>query len=140
MPVMLPLPNASLTSYLPSLFASRSATAPPPVGGVPRPPVVCSATYRSPLGATVMCRAGPRFSATTSAQNPAGSLMPPLSGSHAGDCVLTETDSTAAAPIVAAAAAKRFVKETIGHLFLFKVQSSGLQAQGSGLRAQSRPK
>src|SRR5436190_15468097 len=41
-------------------------------------------TNRSPLGATVRCRAGPRLSATTAAQKPAGSVSPPLSASHPG--------------------------------------------------------
>src|SRR5947199_3360278 len=42
------------------------------------------ATNRSPLDATVRCRAGPSLSATTAAQKPGGSVRPPLSGSHAG--------------------------------------------------------
>src|SRR6266508_4626105 len=52
------------------------------------PPFACalplSATYRSPRSLTVRWRARPRLSATTNAQNPSGTVMPPLSGSHDG--------------------------------------------------------
>src|SRR5437773_4108545 len=80
MPVALPWPNCSLVSSLPSPSLSRNATMPPPAP--PRPARV--ETNTSPFGATTRCRAAPTFSATTAAQNPCGSLMPPLSGSHAG--------------------------------------------------------
>src|SRR6187200_362132 len=54
-----------------------------------------------------MCRAAPRFSATTKAQNPGGSVMPPLSGSHIGRvCALipaTRNPSAATAPAMVTA-------------------------------------
>src|SRR6187399_987636 len=105
MPVVLPEPKRSTTSNLPSLLASRNATAPPPVCGWPRPPLVINATYRSPLAATAMCRAAPRLSATTSAQNPAGSVMPPLPGSQAGNPWACTVYTSADAISVTAAAA-----------------------------------
>src|SRR4029453_18251116 len=81
MPVVLSLPNVSLISKRPSPSASRSATTPPPVGGLP---AVRSATYTSPFGAATRCRAGPSPSAPSEAQKPDGSERPALSGSHAG--------------------------------------------------------
>ena len=46
------------------------------------PGLLSIATYRSPLGRTAMCRARPTFFTTASAQKPAGSVNPALSGSH----------------------------------------------------------
>jgi thermostable 8-oxoguanine DNA glycosylase len=62
--------------------------------------------------------------------------MPPLSGSQLGACVLTDTVSAATAAIVAAETAKRFVRETIGHL-VERLWAAGyrLSAIGFGLKA-----
>src|SRR5665213_1084994 len=48
-------------------------------------PPFCRPTKRSPFGATTACRASPRPLAATSAQNPVGRVMPPLSLSQAGE-------------------------------------------------------
>ncbi len=74
MPVLLPSPKYSLVSKRPSPFASRSATT-PPFFSLP----LCSAIYKSPLGATTACRALPTPSAAARAQKPAGRVSPPLS-------------------------------------------------------------
>src|SRR5271154_7150393 len=77
MPVLLPSPKYSLVSKRPSPFASRSATT-PPFFSLP----LCSAIYKSPLGATTACRALPTSSAATRAQKPTGRVSPPLSTSQ----------------------------------------------------------
>src|SRR5579863_8828464 len=87
MPVTLVLPNFSFISKRPSPLVSRSAATPPSI----------SATYKSPLGATAMCRAWPRPSATRNAQNPAGSVIPPLFGSQAGASAARATGANAPA-------------------------------------------
>src|SRR5881398_2809434 len=82
MPVPPAVPAVSRSSAFPSPLVSRKART-PPFAPAPRPST--SATKMSPLGATARWRARPTWSATTTAQNPAGSVMPPLSGSQAGE-------------------------------------------------------
>jgi hypothetical protein len=55
------------------------------------------------------------LSATTSAQNPAGSLIPPLSGSQLGsDCVLTVSVAASIAPTaIEPATAIRFIETSM---------------------------
>src|SRR5919197_1273914 len=79
MPVPPLSPNFSRRSILPSPLVSRRATTPPRA-----PRLLLTDTKRSPFCAATRWRAGPRLSATTAAQKPCGSEMPPLSGSHGG--------------------------------------------------------
>src|SRR5690242_8119577 len=78
-----------------------------------------------------MCRAGPRLSAATSAQNPGGSVRPPLSGSHIGRvCPLTPATSNPSAPIaptiVTARVLLRFTTLLPARDTITKAQSGGL--------------
>src|SRR5206468_1013559 len=70
------MPNELTTSAFPSPVVSRSRRIPP------RCPE--TATSRSPFSRTTMWREGPIDSATSSAQNPGGSVSPALSGAQMG--------------------------------------------------------
>src|SRR6266487_1852886 len=70
------MPNELTTSAFPSPVVSRSRRTPP------RPPE--TATSTSPFSRTTMWREGPIDSATSSAQNPVGSVSPALSGAQTG--------------------------------------------------------
>src|SRR5205823_1804371 len=73
--------------------------------------------------------AGPILSATTAAQNPCGSLMPPLSGSQAGAAAPPTRERTTAAHAVATA--------MLITLFMY-APMTGARAPGFRLRASPR--
>src|SRR5207249_5170176 len=90
LPVYTLPPKRTLASARPSPLVSWSATRNPPAGGVSLPQYrpLQVLTYTTPFGATTRCRAWPMLSANTVAQNPAGSVMPPLSAAQVGFVVV----------------------------------------------------
>jgi hypothetical protein len=81
-----------------------------------------------------MWRAGPTLSATTSAQKPGGSWIPPLSGSHAGAVApgrLHAIASKKAALFVAAGHLLFNMKRKLVRITLYRIQDM-LRPCGSG--------